>query len=65
MSEKDFSQTTLEESISWTEKNCRFADVRKRIKSRSVAWMLLKHLKEAIIYINQLEIKIKELEQKL
>ena len=53
---KDFSKTTLDEAIDWTLKNCSMNDVRKRLRSRAVAWVLLKQ-------INNLQTELQQLKQ--
>lgn len=60
--EKDHRNMPLTEVIDWVNKNCTMDDVRKRLKSRSVAYILACHLKEAVKYISELEERIKELE---
>jgi hypothetical protein len=41
---KDHSNITLSEALAWVEKNCMFSDVRKRLMSRSVAYVLAREL---------------------
>lgn len=59
---KDYRTLTLEETVQWVHDNCSFDDVRKRLKSRSVAYILAYKLSEAVEYIQHLELRIKELE---
>ena len=40
MSEKDYTNITLEESLAWVHAQCRFEHNRKRLRSRAVAWRL-------------------------
>lgn len=55
--EKDYSNISIEEAINWTLNNCQYNDVRKRLRSRAVAWKLL-------LRINALETKLAQLENK-
>lgn len=55
--EKDHSNLTYNEAVDWTIKNCQYADVRKRLRSRAVAWQLL-------LRINNLETQLAQLENK-
>jgi len=59
--EADHRNITIHEAVAWTDKNCTLDDVRKRLRSRSVAFILLKHLRESVIYINTLENELTEL----
>ena len=59
---KDYSDITLEEAITWTQTNCKYEDVRKKIKSRAVVSIMYSALLEAVRYIIVLEERIKELE---
>lgn len=58
---KDYRTLSFEQVVDWVIKNCQYDDVRIRIQSRSVAWILFTKLKEATNYINTLESTIKEL----
>jgi hypothetical protein len=55
---------SLEDAIKVTHEKYKFKDVRTRIQSKAIAWILCQALKEAVAYIEHLENKIKELEQK-
>jgi len=58
---RDYRTMTLPHVVEWVEKNCLLDDVRKRLKSRSVAYILACHLKEAVSYISHLEAELKQL----
>ena len=53
--DKDHSHISYKEAVDWTIKNCSYNDVRKRLRSRAVAWTLLHR-------INELETKLTLLE---
>ena len=57
--DKDYRDISLQEVVDWVSKNCLMEDVRKRLKSRSVAYILACHLKEAVSYIAVLEKELK------
>ncbi len=59
---KDYRTLTLEEAVQWVHDKCKLEDVRMRMKSRSVAYILICKLSEAVQYIAVLEAKVKELE---
>ena len=61
---KNYSEMSLEDAIKVTHEKYKFKDVRTRIQSKAIAWILCQALKEAVAYIEHLENKIKELEQK-
>lgn len=44
---KDYRNITLEDAVQWTVKNCMMDDVRKRLMSRAVAYVLAAQLKYA------------------
>jgi hypothetical protein len=62
MKNQDYRTLTLEEAVNWTKEKCLLDDVRMRMKSRSVAFILFHSLCDAVQYISHLEAKIKELE---
>jgi hypothetical protein len=63
--EKDYRSITIGEAMDWVAKNCVHDDVRKRLKSRAVAWRIGTHLLIAINYVADLEKRITELEAEL
>ena len=63
--EKDHRSITIDEAMAWVDKNCFHEDVRKRLKSRAVAWRIGTHLLIAINYVADLEKRIVELEAEL
>lgn len=63
--EKDFRKMTLDQAVTWTMQTCKFDDVRKRIRSKAVAWILLKHITELAEYTKSLEAQIKVLSQQV
>jgi len=56
---KDYRNMGITEAVQWTRKNCMFEDVRMRIASRQVAYVLLNELANAGRYIQELEAKLK------
>lgn len=65
MTKQNFSQMTQKEAIDWIEKNCSFADVRNRMRSRAASWIVLNMLKEAVAYIAKLEETLKTLKEEI
>jgi hypothetical protein len=63
--EKDYRSITINEATDWVDKNCVHDEVRKRLKSRAVAWRIGTHLLIAINYVADLEKRIVELEAEL
>lgn len=59
---KDYRKLTIEEAVQWVHEKCKLDDVRMRMKSRSVAFILTCNLSEAVQYIQHLEARIAELE---
>lgn len=59
---KDYRTLTIEEAVQWVHEKCNLEDVRMRMKSRSVAYILTCKLSEAVQYIQHLETIIAELE---
>ena len=59
---KDYSNITVEEALEWTRTHCSMNNVRTRMKSRAVAWVLLATIVEAVDYIEYLETKLMELQ---
>lgn len=55
---KDFRNMNLVQAMDWTKKNCEMEDVRKRMASRSVAWILLKNLEQIVAYTRALEAEL-------
>jgi hypothetical protein len=53
----DFSKITLEEALDWVDKNCFELSVRRRLKSRSVAFVLGTQLRIALDHIDDLNHK--------
>ena len=45
----------LKEAIAWTEENCSSDKIRNRMRSRQVAWIFLKALREGANYVALLE----------
>ena len=60
MMPKDHKNITILEALDWTEKNCMFDDVRKRMRSRAVAYRLYEALKKAVGRIQELEQELKD-----
>jgi hypothetical protein len=60
-----YRSITIDEAMEWVDKNCFHEDVRKRLKSRAVAWRIGTHLLIAINYVADLEKRIVELESEL
>ena len=63
--EKDYRSITIDEAMAWVDEYCFYEDVRKRLKSRAVAWRIGTHLLIAINYVADLEKRITELEAEL
>lgn len=64
MTEKDYRTMTFEQATIWVTDNCRFEDVRKRIRSRQVAWLLYTALQKLIEYCKKIENELKEYKEK-
>lgn len=62
MTDKNYSNITIEEALEWTKDKCSHANVRKRMIGRASAFILANYLAEAVNHIHNLEAKIKELE---
>tara|TARA_R110000868_G_scaffold343736_1_gene604706 strand:- start:271 stop:477 length:207 start_codon:yes stop_codon:yes gene_type:complete len=56
---KDYREITIEESMQWIDHNCYLDDVRKRLKSRAVAYKVGTYLLMAMGHIEELEKEIK------
>ena len=41
--EKDYRSITIDEAMAWVDEYCFYEDVRKRLKSRAVAWRIGTH----------------------
>lgn len=61
--DKDYRNMTFQEAVEWVQKNVLpYDDVRKRVRSRQVAYLLYNAVADASKYAHFLEQKIKELE---
>ena len=65
MTKEDYRSITIDEAMAWVDEYCFHEDVRKRLKSRAVAWRIDTHLLIAINYVADLEKRIVELESEL
>lgn len=59
--QKDHSDITIHEAVDWIVKNCSFNDVRKRLRGRSAAWIVLNKMLELEQENQQLRNQINEL----
>jgi hypothetical protein len=65
MSKKEIPEPTIEEAMDWVAKNCMFADVRKRMRSRAVAYILGMCIVSLSEELTKAQTEIEELKKKL
>ena len=65
MSKKEIPEPTIEEAMDWVDKNCCFADVRKRMRSRAVAYILGLYIIFLSEELTKAKAEIEELKKKL
>lgn len=58
-SDKDHRDITINEAMQWIDKQCHHEDVRKRLKSRAVAYKVGTYLLIAMSKIAELEAELK------
>lgn len=61
--QKDYTKLNVQEALEYTNKHYHFSNIRQRIRSKSIAWILARALEQAVGYIYQLENENKDLKE--